>query len=276
MMAESSDGELVTEPICPACDREFASVRGMRVHHTKVHGAPLPNRECRDCGTRFYDQDGQRRRCDDCKIPNTANARWEHGNTESTCLECGASFLYYPSEKAGLFCPACVQDADVTCLPPRPKQRNSRTTVDCAHCDARLEVFDHRLAEQDDFFCDRACYTAWLAEQRRQEGVWSASDNPNWQDGADWSGRYGAGWSRARNQALDRDAHTCQRCGASRADLGQNPDVHHLEPVRTFEEPAAAHTLENLVSLCRACHIEVERATISGGLKSSKLTLLDE
>lgn len=260
MTAAPSEGELVTDPTCPACGTEFTSVRGMRVHHTKVHGVPLPNRACRDCGVPFYDPDGQRILCADCQVPRTGESRWEPGNTETACIECGATFLHYPSEKEGLFCPDCVRDDEVACIPPTSDPSDGRTTVECAHCQEPHDVFDHTIALQEHFFCDRECYPTWLAEERRQDGVWSASDNPNWQDGNEWSGPYGTGWSHARKRALDRDEYTCQRCGATRGELGQNPDVHHVKPVRLFDEPAQAHVLENLICLCRNCHIEVERS----------------
>nr|WP_240943039.1 HNH endonuclease [Haloferax alexandrinus] len=40
--------------------------------------------------------------------------------------------------------------------------------------------------------------------------------------------------------------------------MGQNPDVHHLNRVRDFDDPSNAHTLSNVVSLCRSCHRLVE------------------
>lgn len=56
---------------------------------------------------------------------------------------------------------------------------------------------------------------------------------------------------------LERDEFSCRRCGASKEDLRRNPDVYHRVPVRTFENPDDAHTLDNVVSLCPACHTQV-------------------
>lgn len=231
----------------------------MRVHHTKVHGTPLPNRACNNCTEPFYDPKCQRVLCDDCQVSRSAESRWEYGNTEASCLECGATFLYYPSEKRGLFCPACVRDDEVTCIPPKTDATVGRTTVECAQCQSSLSVFDYKALQQDHLFCDRECYATWLVRERRQNDVWVESDNPNWRNGSNQEDRYGQGWPRARNRALLRDEYTCQRCGATSADLGRNPDVHHVEPVRTYDDPAKAHSLDNLVCLCRDCHLEVER-----------------
>jgi len=35
--------------------------------------------------------------------------------------------------------------------------------------------------------------------------------------------------------------------------------VHHLRPLRTFRDPAEAHALENLITVCRRCHRRLER-----------------
>jgi len=55
---------------CPSCERDdFASERGMRSHHARTHGEPLPNRICPNCGGEWYWEkaDQQRVYCDDCK-----------------------------------------------------------------------------------------------------------------------------------------------------------------------------------------------------------------
>jgi predicted HNH restriction endonuclease len=36
--------------------------------------------------------------------------------------------------------------------------------------------------------------------------------------------------------------------------MGREPDVHHITPVRDFDEPQNAHTLDNVICLCRSCH----------------------
>jgi hypothetical protein len=65
---------------------------------------------------------------------------------------------------------------------------------------------------------------------------------------------YTSGWTEARRKALARD-RVCQDCGR-RSGL----HVHHIEPVRAFDDPADAHYLENLVVLCESCHPKWEGA----------------
>lgn len=61
-------------------------------------------------------------------------------------------------------------------------------------------------------------------------------------------------WRETRSDVLERDQHTCLRCG----DRAQ--DVHHrvARGQGGSSRPAIAFGLPNLVSLCRACHEHIE------------------
>jgi len=71
---------------------------------------------------------------------------------------------------------------------------------------------------------------------------------------------YGPSWAAQRERARDRDGYRCQHCGAPER-AGRQHDVHHLRPLREFgyapgenEAYLLANRLENLVTLCPACH----------------------
>jgi len=77
---------------------------------------------------------------------------------------------------------------------------------------------------------------------------------------------YGPDWPRQRDAARARDGYRCTRCGAPERN-GRQHDVHHVRPFREFgyirgqnENYRAANQLENLVTLCHACHRMVEAA----------------
>lgn len=55
-------------------------------------------------------------------------------------------------------------------------------------------------------------------------------------------------WNEARSAALQRD-RVCQACGE-----GDDLHVHHIRPVRTFDDYRDAHDITNLVVLCPSCH----------------------
>ncbi len=77
---------------------------------------------------------------------------------------------------------------------------------------------------------------------------------------------YGPNWSAQRDAARARDGYRCRHCGASERE-GRQHDVHHVTPFRAFgyvpgvnDLYELANRLENLITLCPACHRRVERA----------------
>ena len=96
----------------------------------------------------------------------------------------------------------------------------------------------------------------------RDAGVWSNSPND-----------YGPDWQRIRDRVRARDQYQCQVCGVT--ENGRQHDVHHKIPFRAFfRSPKSpdlgdaksgdfalqqANRLENLTTLCPACHKKVEQ-----------------
>ena len=124
-----------------------------------------------------------------------------------------------------------------------------RVRKECKQCGGEMEVLRSGLQRDGRSFCSLECYGEWLSENRVGE------DHHQW-EGGDID--YGQAWWSVRRKARERDDHRCQRCGKTRAEIGREPDVHHIEPVREFDDPAEAHRLDNVVCLCRSCHRTVE------------------
>lgn len=228
---------------CPTCGKSLNTEQGMRQHHTKVHGDPLPNRTCKGCGVEFYDEKARLDYCDDCD-PNAGehNGNWKGAKETTVCERCERSFEYYPSDKEGVYCPSCVEEADeflgehyrdVHDIEPVERQ--------CEQCGGEFSILPCFIREGGGRYCSRDCFSAYLSENRVQKEV-----------------RYNGDWLRMKRQALDRDDHRCQHCGKDRGEIGQEPDVHHITPLREFEDPQEAHSLDNLVALCRSCHADAE------------------
>ena len=98
--------------------------------------------------------------------------------------------------------------------------------------------------------------------RRRMSEARTGTNNPNWRGGE--VPQYGPGWTTARRKVRERD-EVCQRCGEDGTD--ELLDVHHITPVREFRDDTDsdlrdAHTLDNLVLLCRPCHMSVEHGDI--------------
>lgn len=69
---------------------------------------------------------------------------------------------------------------------------------------------------------------------------------------------YGPAWQLQRALARRRDNYTCQSCGTP--ERGVEHHVHHKIPFRQFTSADVANQLENLVTLCPACHKKAEGA----------------
>lgn len=250
----------VCEQNCPSCDRSFDTHRGLSVHHSQVHGEQLPNRTCDHCGDSFYSDYAKKYCTDDCLQMSNSYSGENHPNyrgaKESTsCDLCGARFDYYPSNKKGLYCSECVTEADWRTLPDitganNPRWTGGQKTRECYVCGEPVTRHPSNHSGSVTLCGDR-CRRRWLSDTFTGEG------HPNWKGGG--NGPYGKGWASARRQTLQRDGYACVMCGKSKEELGRNPDVHHIVPVRTFvETPGAektdAHAPRNLVTLCVACH----------------------
>ncbi|WP_254535924.1 HNH endonuclease [Halomarina litorea] len=103
---------------------------------------------------------------------------------------------------------------------------------DCRWCE---ESFSRELREAEQReFCSRSC-AAKASHEQRDEHTYSLS-------------------SDARERVLERDGHTCQRCGCDveggHRESNQSAEVHHLIP-RSAGGPDAN---QNLVTLCWLCH----------------------
>jgi len=216
----------------------------MRQHHTKVHGDPLPNRECSDCGQRFYDPKAQRTYCDDCySRAGEKNGNYSDAMESVECERCGDTFQYYPSNKDGVYCSSCVSDSDDFLGTPYADFLDvDRISRSCDCCGEEMCLLPSTVRQGHGRFCSNACLYAWLSED----------------EGAVYNGR----WREVRRQVLERDDHRCQKCGVTVAEIGQEPDVHHIKPVRTFDDPQEAHKLGNLVALCPSCHATAEHGNM--------------
>jgi 5-methylcytosine-specific restriction protein A len=62
-----------------------------------------------------------------------------------------------------------------------------------------------------------------------------------------WKNDTRRGWRRKRQMVLDRDSHTCQRCGQSEGSM----HVDHIVPRRL----GGLDLIENLQTLCQFCNL---------------------
>jgi len=84
-----------------------------------------------------------------------------------------------------------------------------------------------------------------VIESLRESGAWKNDPND-----------YGPDWPALREQVRVRDGYICQVCGIGEND--RQHEVHHKVPFRQFTTRMEANRLDNLVTLCRDCHKQVE------------------
>jgi hypothetical protein len=73
------------------------------------------------------------------------------------------------------------------------------------------------------------------------------------------SNNYGFFWNYIRKKVYERDNYTCQECGVIDVRL----EAHHIIPFRIVK----CHSLDNLVTLCKKCHMRIENTIIKNNVQ---------
>lgn len=76
------------------------------------------------------------------------------------------------------------------------------------------------------------------------------------------SQRYGKDWHIIRENRLRFDHYTCLSCMKHNSELDVRLEVHHVIPIKEFEQPDDGNYKENLRTLCSTCHHKVEKGKI--------------
>lgn len=248
---------------CPTCGRDdFATETGMRSHHTQKHGESiatghsLTKTECDNCGKTIEKrpdkiENQQYTYCsNECQDTHdelhSQIAEQQRNRILVECDNCGSELERTPWRVEQFH----LQFCDNECKSEHHKEnRNgdwaynySRAELVCEWCGSDYEVPTSR--EDISRFCGLDCRNKWLASR-------TGDGHPLWEGGRR---NYGANWTDQRRAARERDDYTCQSCGATEDGLERELDVHHITPIKAFETPEEANTLDNLVSLCRSCH----------------------
>lgn len=120
----------------------------------------------------------------------------------------------------------------------------------CANCNTEMFVIQTRN-KQSNVYCNIDC----MAEHYSESGMWSGSNSPVWKGGKP---EYGTNWNYMRKNILKRDNYSCQLCNKTEdehlEELGVGLSVHHINPIRNFENPNDANSNTNLITLCHSCH----------------------
>lgn len=230
------------------------------------------------------------------------NPNWNGGKVTKICEECGEEFKVWPSREERKFCSEeCKNKAHSKFMEGRGRNRKTvecdwcgkefekieshvrehnfcsrecqgkyysenrggedywgykgkQVTKKCKMCGKEFTVPEAWIRKGRGRFCSRECYGKWYSENI------CGGNHPAWKGG--YEPYYGPNWYKQRRKARERDNHTCQLCGAEKD--GKEHDVHHIIPFREFglENYKKANSLDNLITLCRSCHSQVENGGI--------------
>jgi len=279
--ADSSSTDSDKEFSCEFCGDKFTSQTTKRRHEKNFHAEQLPH-ECPDCGVAFHGRRG-------LVSHHTQKHDGRLAGYDKVCPECGDGFttpkesMQYCSQKCGhksqkkrvtLECETCGTDMEtipsvaeykrfcsIDCKSvwfsdwisgkSHPNYKENSITKPCAWCGEVTDAPEYVVEKRDHgrIYCGRQCSSQWKSEN------WVGEDNPLYKGG---SGYYGKNWHRKRREVIIRDQCRCQDCGATPTQLSREPSVHHITPIRDFDQPEDANTLRNLVTLCETCHSKWE------------------
>jgi 5-methylcytosine-specific restriction endonuclease McrA/endogenous inhibitor of DNA gyrase (YacG/DUF329 family) len=124
---------------------------------------------------------------------------------------------------------------------------SSAIEIDCDNCGDKLLRTQGHIKQRN--YCDYDC----MAQHYSREGLFSGENSPTWGGGK--KTYYGQNWFEQRRRCRDRDDYTCQDCGITENEYGQELSVHHIRPFILFDgDYERANQLNNLVAICEPCH----------------------
>jgi len=245
---------------CPTCGESFDSESGMKIHHAQTHDKSIAGvlSSCNVCGEEF-----RHPRTDPGSFcSKTCQSDWQSGAYSG-------SGNPNPADKETLTCPICEEDFEVvssqserrrccstTCMGEWQSRKRvgeshpnyvEKVTVECWTCGAEMERNPSLVEPYEHHFCDSGCYGDFVSE--------NLSGKSHYKYKPDELTEYGSGWDEdKRERVRERDNRKCQHCGSGAKGQCEKLDVHHIQPADSFEDDEKRNAMENLISLCRACH----------------------
>jgi len=195
-------------------------------------------KQCKWCGKDF-EVDGEHKRKKYCS-PECVSMSQKSKTKTQFCQRCGKEIKISSGRHyKRIYCDECN-------VVGRSEKQINKIQTTCGYCDAKIEVIPSVYKANRFCYCDMNCMAKHYAE------IYSGENNPSWKGGK--SHHYTGGFYNARQKARERDKYTCQICGITETDFGQQMSVHHIKNYRLFEDKAEANKLDNLICLCEPCH----------------------
>jgi len=248
---------------CPTCgDSDFDEQKAMRIHHKLAHGESISgfDKTCQYCGDEFEAMMSETKYCSEhCfgkdNATGESNPSWSGGKTTLTCEYCESEYKVTPakSEDSRFCSQRCLSEWRSENERGEDHPSYSSISVNCDNCGGTFTRQPHAYTKDGNHFCDQDCFGEWKSEHHRGE------DHPCYKGGS--VDRRGD-WYQKRRETLARDNYECRACGTTREEhynqYDRDLEVHHVVPVREFNDPTDANSLGNLVTACIPCHRQYE------------------
>lgn len=239
----------MVEMTCEQCHHAF-KIRAARVKHKAARFCSKPcmyarwaiekqenilHLKCGTCGTPVDKSPSQFARANHGAVFCSRACHYKGRSTGATKRVVTKPYNYTPEGKAAMLAASNA-----------PKGQRAFHPTTCANCLTEFDdPNDGRARVSGLHFCSLKCCNAYR----------KGDNNPAWRGG--YLPYYGSDWRRVRNAARKRDGHKCRRCNVPSTPR-KHHDVHHIKPVSTFENVNDSNTMDNVVTLCRSCHMIVE------------------
>ena len=222
-----ADGKEVSRPVCEHCGNDFYDDAGLR-HHICTQHPEVCDHSCPSCDRVFLTKRAMR-----------CHHSQSHGESLRgvvfECHVCGVTDTKEPHHYNEEGPNYCSHD----CM---SKHLRKEKTIECENCRAKKTFSPPSEAGR---FCSESCAHEYMRGEQ----------HPSYKGRHNY---YGDRWEQQRRKARERDGCVCQICGKSKEELGKLPSVHHVVPVRKFDDPNDAHYMENLITLCQKHHMKWE------------------
>lgn len=104
-------------------------------------------------------------------------------------------------------------------------------------------------------YCGRVHDTHSVCSMKPQRKRYDYSDR------AVWKFRHGSVWKNKAVAIKERDHYLCQYCLSQNRLVYVKLEVHHIVPLE--EDMSLSLDDDNLITLCRSCHEEAEKESIT-------------
>lgn len=231
-LTDSGDIEVT---VCGSCGVEYKTRESLIRHLTEE--CPEAGYTCEKCCRTFPTKRGL--------AYHTSQSHDEKMYEKVECEYCGKTEYVQPNRaERYVYCSNRCNGKATT------QGKGERFEIECEVCE---DVFQVKRSRRDAKVCGMGCFAKLLSEK------FSGSGNPSYKGGE--VDLWRKNWKRQRRKALERDNRRCQGCGKDESELNRGLSVHHIIPRRDFVDDNGeldyekAHKLDNLVCLCRNCHL---------------------